>query len=63
MDMYLAENNKNPKSKYIGETGTLSIPRIGERVLQDYIPAVEVIDIIHDYKNKNIYIIIDGRVK
>jgi hypothetical protein len=36
------------------------IPKTGERINLGYTPCVNVKDITYDYKNKQVYVLIDG---
>ena len=36
------------------------VPRVGERVRTGYIPYPRVTDVVHDYKENQITIVIDG---
>ena len=59
MELIIYDKFKN-KFSWIDHTKhNIPIPRIGERVNMGYNPAPKVINVLYDFKNKQIFIALD----
>jgi len=62
MKIYFCNSNDGHNYEYYGETEYLPIPRIGERVGFNYIPATKVLDVVYSYKHNLVTVLVDGPV-
>lgn len=50
------------KSKYIGDSNTIPVPRIGERIFVGYNPPPTITDVVYILHEDMIIIVVDGLV-
>jgi hypothetical protein len=69
MEVYLANYStgyafKNEDIIFVGNTKLgCVIPKIGERIFLNYSPPEKVVDVIYNYKENVIFVIVDGYLK
>ncbi len=60
MKILIADSTK--KTKLIGETPEMVIPRIGEKIWLGYNPPPVITDIVYILEENSVYVCIDGFV-
>ena len=58
MEIFVIDSNFT--IRMLGKYPDNPIPKTGERINLGYTPCVNVKDITYDYKNKQVYVLIDG---